>query len=40
LVVNLNTIGGWSLMTVLDLESAYKNARILNKTDTNWMMLN
>jgi len=39
LVVNQNSAGGWSLMTVLDLESAYKNARILNKTDTNWLML-
>ena len=39
LVVNQNIVGGWSLMTVLDLESAYKNARILNKTDTNWLML-
>lgn len=39
LVVNQNTVGGWSLMTVLDLESAYKNARIINKTDTNWLML-
>jgi hypothetical protein len=39
LVVSQNDMGSWSLMTVLDLESAYRDARILNKTDTNWLTL-
>ena len=39
LVVDRNELGKWEIRTVLDIEMAYSNARLINRPDQNWLVI-